>query len=77
MKLGLLAGNIGPRVRVNLEVIKHAETLGFDSVWTAEAWGGDAVTPATSSKQNVKLPLHGRIGSKRVAPKDTVFCSGL
>ena len=47
MKLGLLAGGIGPRVRVNLEVIKHAETLGFDSVWTAEAWGGDAVTPAT------------------------------
>ena len=38
MKLGLLAGGIGPRVRVNLEVIKHAETLGFDSVWTAEAW---------------------------------------
>ena len=34
MKLGLLAGGIGPRVRVNLEVIKHAETLGFDSVWT-------------------------------------------
>ena len=47
MKLGLLAGSIGPRVRVNLDVIKHAETLGFDSVWTAEAWGGDAVTPAT------------------------------
>ena len=47
MKLGLLAGGIGPRVRVNLDVIKHAETLGFDSVWTAEAWGGDAVTPAT------------------------------
>ena len=47
MKLGLLAGSIGPRVRVNLDVIKHAEALDFDSVWTAEAWGGDAVTPAT------------------------------
>ena len=47
MKLGLLAGGIGPRVRVNLEVIKHAETLGFDSVWTVEVWGGDAVTFAT------------------------------
>ena len=47
MKLGLLAGNFGPRVRVNLDVVKHAESLGFDSVWTAEAWGGDAVTPAT------------------------------
>ena len=47
MKLGLLAGNIGPRVKVDMGVVKHAETLGFDSVWTAEAWGGDAVTPAT------------------------------
>ncbi|MED6342701.1 MAG: LLM class flavin-dependent oxidoreductase, partial [Pseudomonadota bacterium] len=47
MKLGLLAGNFGPRMRVNLDVVKHAENLGFDSVWTAEAWGSDAVTPAT------------------------------
>ena len=47
MKLGLLAGNFGPRMRVNLDVVKHAENLGFDSVWTAEAWCSDAVTPAT------------------------------
>ena len=30
-----------------MDVVKHAENLGFDSVWTAEAWGSDAVTPAT------------------------------
>lgn len=29
----------------NLDVIRHAEALGFDSVWTAEASGTDAVTP--------------------------------
>ena len=46
MKLGLLAGNFGPRVRVNLDVVKHAE-LGLRLSLTAEAWGGDAVTPAT------------------------------
>ena len=23
----------------------HAETLGYDSVWTAEAYGSDALTP--------------------------------
>ena len=46
MKLGMLGGGIGPRVSINIEAIKHAEALGFDSVWTAEAWGGDAVTPA-------------------------------
>lgn len=46
MKLGILGGGIGARVNINLKAIKHAEALGYDSVWTAEAWGGDAVTPA-------------------------------
>ena len=45
MKLGILGG-IGPRMNVNIEAIRHAENLGYDSVWTAEAYGGDAVTPA-------------------------------
>lgn len=47
MKLGILGGGIGARVNINIDAIKHAESLGYDSVWTAEAWGGDAVTPAT------------------------------
>jgi F420-dependent oxidoreductase-like protein len=46
MKLGMLGGGIGARVNINMKAIKHAESLGYDSVWTAEAWGGDAVTPA-------------------------------
>jgi len=46
MKLGILGGGIGARVNINMQAIKHAEELGFDSVWTAEAYGGDAVTPA-------------------------------
>ena len=29
-----------------LDTIKHAESLGYDSVWTSEAYGSDAVTPA-------------------------------
>lgn len=28
-----------------IETTKEAERLGFDSVWTAEAWGSDAFTP--------------------------------
>jgi alkanesulfonate monooxygenase SsuD/methylene tetrahydromethanopterin reductase-like flavin-dependent oxidoreductase (luciferase family) len=28
-----------------LEQIQEAERLGFDSVWTAEAYGSDALTP--------------------------------
>ncbi|MDA1073890.1 MAG: LLM class F420-dependent oxidoreductase [Proteobacteria bacterium] len=46
MKLGLIGANIGRKTNVNIEVIRHAENLGYDSVWTAEAWGSDAVTPA-------------------------------
>ncbi|MGH7967058.1 MAG: LLM class F420-dependent oxidoreductase [Candidatus Binatia bacterium] len=44
MKLGLLCGAFGPQVRLNMNFILEAEKLGFDSVWTGEAWGADAVT---------------------------------
>jgi F420-dependent oxidoreductase-like protein len=47
MKLGIGAVSFGPRVRIDLDLIKHAEALGFDSAWTAEAYGNDAVTAAT------------------------------
>ena len=46
MKLGMLAGYGGKRISVDIDRIKYAESLGFDSVWTAEAYGADAVTPA-------------------------------
>ena len=46
MKLGLLAGYSGRHINIPLDAIKHAETLGYDSVWTSEAYGSDAVTPA-------------------------------
>ena len=45
MKLGLMASGFGPRIEIDLELILEAERLGFDSVWTAEAWGNDAITP--------------------------------
>jgi F420-dependent oxidoreductase-like protein len=47
MKLGIGAIGFGPRASVNLDLIKRAEELGFDSAWTAEAYGNDAVTSAT------------------------------
>jgi hypothetical protein len=43
MKLGLLVGAAGPRI--NMDLILEAEKLGYDSVWTGEAYGSDAVTP--------------------------------
>ncbi len=46
MKLGLLVGYSPATLSMPMELIKEAEGLGFSSVWTAEAWGSDAVTPA-------------------------------
>jgi len=46
MKLGLLAGYSPAQINIPIDLIKQAETLGFDSVWTAEAYGSDAVSPA-------------------------------
>jgi len=47
MKLGFNAVAFGPKVKVNLDLVRHAESLGYDSAWTAEAYGNDAVTTAT------------------------------
>ena len=45
MKLGLSVGYSERDMDIPFDVILEAERLGFDSVWTAEAWGSDAVTP--------------------------------
>ncbi len=45
MRLGLVAGQFGPKPNVNLDLVLEAERLGFDSVWTAEAYGNDAIVP--------------------------------
>ncbi|MDJ0864671.1 MAG: LLM class F420-dependent oxidoreductase [Myxococcota bacterium] len=47
MKLGIGAISFGKKAQVNLDLIRRAEELGFDSAWTAEAYGNDAVTTAT------------------------------
>jgi F420-dependent oxidoreductase-like protein len=46
MKVGLLAGYSPATMSLPMDLIKEAEGLGFTSVWTAEAWGSDAVSPA-------------------------------
>ena len=46
MKLGLTWGYWGALPPGNLvELTQEAERLGFDSVWSAEAWGSDAFSP--------------------------------
>jgi len=46
MKLGVVAGYSPATMSVPIDLIKEAESLGYDSVWTAEAYGSDAVSPA-------------------------------
>jgi F420-dependent oxidoreductase-like protein len=46
MKLGLLLGYKGALGGPDMDLILEAEQLGYDSVWTSEAWGSDAVSPA-------------------------------
>src|SRR5262245_1111230 len=45
MKLGLSIGYSGAELHLPVEKVLLAERLGFDSVWTAEAYGSDAITP--------------------------------
>jgi len=47
LKLATGALSFGPKIQINLDLMLHAEKLGFDSAWTAEAYGNDAVTTAT------------------------------
>ena len=44
MRLGLVSGYSGPKMNETMQVILEAERLGFDSVWTGEAWGSDVVS---------------------------------
>ena len=47
MKLGLQLGYWGAQPNpFHVALAQEAERSGFDSVWTAEAWGSDAFTPA-------------------------------
>jgi len=47
MRLGFYMGYAQPGTNPLelLELAREAESLGYDSAWTAEAWGVDAITP--------------------------------
>jgi F420-dependent oxidoreductase-like protein len=45
MKLGLSIGYSKAKLELPVALVQRAEELGYDSVWSAEAYGSDAVTP--------------------------------
>ena len=47
MRLGLSVGYAGLDAAKLVSLAQRAERLGFHSVWTAEAYGSDAVVPLT------------------------------
>ncbi len=58
MRLGLMLGYSGASIKLDIPLIQEAERIGYDSVWTAEAWGSDAVSPlAWIGAQTSKIRL--------------------
>ena len=50
MKLGLALPWANSQVDIPVRRVQLAERLGFDSVWTAEIYGQDAITPLAFSR---------------------------
>src|SRR5213078_4748186 len=45
MRLGIMLGYAGRRIELPMDIIREADKLGVYAIWTAEAYGSDAVTP--------------------------------
>ena len=45
MHLGLALDYATPTFTINAQLVREAEKIGFHSVWSAEAYGSDAITP--------------------------------
>jgi F420-dependent oxidoreductase-like protein len=78
MKLGLSIGYSGAQLRIPIERIQLAERLGYDSVWTAEAYGSDAITPlAFIAAQTSRIRLGtGIIQLAARTPANAAMCFG-
>jgi F420-dependent oxidoreductase-like protein len=58
MRLGIMLGYAGRRIELPVELVKEADRLGVYAIWTAEAYGSDAVSPLAwlgAQTQNIKL----------------------
>ncbi len=78
MKLGLSIGYSGAQMNLPVERVQLAERLGYDSVWTAEAYGSDAITPLAylaAKTERIKLAT-GIIQLAARTPANAAMCAG-
>jgi F420-dependent oxidoreductase-like protein len=74
MKLGINIGYSGGRVELPLDRVLEAEQLGYDSLWTAEAYGSDAVTPlAYLAAKTTRIKLG--TGIMQIAGRTPAMCA--
>jgi F420-dependent oxidoreductase-like protein len=74
VKLGFVVGYSGAHVDFPIGLVRHAEQLGYDSVWTAEAYGSDAMTPlAWIAAQTSRIRLG--TGIAQLAGRTPAMCA--
>ncbi|MFY9264766.1 MAG: LLM class F420-dependent oxidoreductase [Solirubrobacterales bacterium] len=84
MKLGIHVGYVvnGDHLIDQLKTVQAAERLGYDSVWTAEAYGSDAATPLAwfaAQTERIKLgsaifQIPGRTPANTAMTASTIDC---
>ena len=58
MKIGIGLRYSGAQIDIPVRLVQRAEQLGYESVWTAEAFGSDALTPlAYLAGQTTRIKL--------------------
>ncbi|MBM84981.1 MAG: LLM class F420-dependent oxidoreductase [Rhodospirillaceae bacterium] len=78
MKVGLGIGYSGGAMELPVERVKRAEALGYNSVWSAEAYGSDAVTPLAylaAMTSRIKLGT-GIMQVSARTPANAAMCAG-
>ncbi|HEY4041830.1 MAG TPA: LLM class F420-dependent oxidoreductase [Rhodopila sp.] len=78
MKLGLSLGYSKATIDLPVALVQRAEELGYDSVWSAEAYGSDAVTPLAflaAVTQRIRLGT-GIMQLAARTPANAAMCAG-
>ncbi|MBY0332949.1 MAG: LLM class F420-dependent oxidoreductase [Acetobacteraceae bacterium] len=78
MRLGLSIGYSRAQLDLPVALVQRAEELGYDTVWTAEAYGSDAVSPLAylaAVTKRIKLGT-GVMQLAARTPANAAMCAG-